>query len=239
MSGILLARRAAFHRGVALPAIGSAFYGGYYAGVIDTTKGNIIASDYYQTGSRFAVIVAGLSLEVASKTYFWQTTASPAQSGTLWNGLGATAAMATNAHYAAAYYCAGLTYNTTDGASSWYLPALDELELVWRNLKPITDNNYTTSTPATFPPYAQAPGVNVSSDPAGAAYTTTVPAQTTVAAFQSGGAQALNGNYWSATAGSTSGAWYQRMNTTQPGQQTTANKTTAISVRPIRRLVLA
>ena len=47
---------------VVLPAIGASFMGGYYAGIIDTTKGNIIPADTSQTGLRYALIVAPKSL---------------------------------------------------------------------------------------------------------------------------------------------------------------------------------
>ena len=63
-------RRALLTAGKANPLagvnIGDSFMGGYYAGIIDTTQGNIIAADQSQTGLRYALIVAGKSLETTA-----------------------------------------------------------------------------------------------------------------------------------------------------------------------------
>ena len=75
------------------------------------------------------------------------------------------------------------------------MPAVDELELCYRALKPTTDANYissvvrndTGSTPS---------GTNPNSDPTGAAYTSSVPGQTSVVAFRSGGAEAFVSTYY-------------------------------------------
>lgn len=234
----MLARRAGgFKTSVALPNIGDSWLGGYYAGIINTTKGNIIAADAFQTGQRFAVIVAPKSLEASSKQYKNALSSAPAQAQTRWNGLDATAAM-NSSTYPAAFYCAGLTKPSGDDASAWYLPAIDELELLWRNLKPITDNNSVGSNGDTFPG-SFATGYNPSSDPTGVAYTSSVPAQTTVAAFKTGGAQAMAaGALFSATEGSSTSAWYQRFDSGWNGMQSPGNKTNSFYVRPVRRLVL-
>lgn len=237
MSGILLAHRhGGAKTGIVLPAIGASWLGGFYAGVIDTIKSPPIASDYYQTGSRFAVILADKTLETLSKTY---GTNPGTVATTVWNGLAATAAL-NSSSFPAAQYCAGLTY-PSDGESAWYLPALDELELVWRNLKPITNSNEVNSfDPGGFPAGAHPNGYNASSDPPGAAYSASVPAQTAVAAFKTGGAQAMSGNnYWTVTRASTGTAWNQYFGTTVPGRQGFSTFTTSNAVRPVRRAVLA
>lgn len=218
-----------------MPNIGDAWLGGYFTGIIDATKGNIVGTDYYQSGQRYAVIVAPKSLESNQK---WNTTgaAGPTSSQTLWNGLDATATM-NSATYPAAQYCAGLAKPSGDSASGWYLPALDELELMWRNLKPVTANN-STSIGSGWPGGTLANGKNASSDPAGAAYTTSIPAQTTVALFQSGGAQALTQDYYlTCTLYNTTRAWAQYF--TSGGQQNSyANNGASAYVRPVRRLIL-
>lgn len=241
MSGIMLAHRAAFHGGIVLPAIGAAFYGGYYAGIIDTTKGNIIAADANQVGRRYAVIVSPISLEVTG--YAWKTTndAGPLGVQTRWDGLGATSAMnAAGAAYQAAQYCWALSYGS-DGGSHWYLPAMDEMHLVQYNLKPTTDSN-NTSTPAvgTFPPTASGSGYDPSSDPPAPANTATVPAQTSVAAFKSGGAQALGtGIYYStATEYSATNQWVLGTTGTNSGRDFAPVKSTAYQIRPVRRVYL-
>jgi len=48
---------------IELNLLGAPVAGGYYAGLIDTLTGNIIAADDYQTGLRYALIVSDKSLE--------------------------------------------------------------------------------------------------------------------------------------------------------------------------------
>jgi hypothetical protein len=85
-------------------------------------------------------------------------------------------------------------------------------------------------------------GLNNNSDPQGVAYTTTVPGQTAVAAFQSGNAEAMafgsTERYWSSTEFSTSGAWYQRYATSRPGYQTNSGKSNSYYVRAVRRSII-
>lgn len=92
--------------------IGDPFMGGYYAGIIDTTKGNIITADASQAGLRYALIVAGIGSENASLPYEATTgSAMPSACSTLWDGLTATQALAgAGSNYSAATYCAGLSY---------------------------------------------------------------------------------------------------------------------------------
>lgn len=221
--------------------IGDSFMGGYYAGIIDTTKGNIIAADSYQTGKRYALIVSPKSLEVASPT---PTTGASYPVQTRWDGLSATAAM-NSSSYPAAHYCAGLSH-PSDGASAWYLAAMDELELLYRNLKCSTESNYTTAlTGATFPSGTQNMGYNPSSDPAGATYQTTNPTQTAAALFQSGGTQALgvSGSSWqymTSSYFSSGNIWIQYVSgaATAGRQQSGSVSTSGYETRPVRRLAL-
>lgn len=230
---------------IQLPAIGDTFMGGFYVGVMDTTRpGSIIAADAFQTGLRYALILAPKSLEQQSLQWRTSNGAAPAEARTRWNGLGATAAMATT-EYPAANYCAGLSH-PSDGASPWYLPAMDELELIYRVLKPTTEpNSIGTLTVDDFPPTVHNTGYNPSSDPSGAAYTTSVPGQTTVTAFQSGGAEALYVKaddydyYWSSTEyDSQFYAWSQCSSGSPSGYQDFNNKISDHFVRPVRRIAL-
>ncbi len=43
-----------------------------------------------------------------------------------------------------AAYCRNLTF-PSDGGSRWYLPAKNELELLYRNLKPTTEPHYSAT----------------------------------------------------------------------------------------------
>ena len=91
------------------------------------------------------------------------------------------------------------------GFNDWYLPAKNELEILYYNLKPDTTANVTSS------------GINPNSVPARASnYTAGSPAQTTNTLFQSGGTQAFStaNGYWSSTeySSSTTSAWRQSFN---------------------------
>lgn len=217
-------------------SIGDSAYGGFYAGIIDTNQsGAILAEDEYQTPLRYALIVSPKSLE--DDPYQWRTSnATVTAAATRWNGLAAQNALA-SATYPAFNYCEGLSF-PDDGGSKWYLPALDELELCYRNFKPTTDANDTSSrTGATFPASSFSNGINNSSDPQGSNYATSGPSQTSLSAFQSGGAQAFTTNrYWCASWAASDAAWYAFFD--DGLQITTAQTGTSRYVRPVRRVVL-
>jgi len=205
--------------------------------------------------AKYRVIVAPKSSgENSSKQYKNANTAAPAATGTLTEGLKATAAMVADGNstvYPAAHYCDGLTIG---GYSDWYLPARDELELIYRNLKPVTSNNYTTADRPNSPTpnYTNLGsigtggtqhGLNYNSDPQGVAYTSGSPAQTSVAAFQSGGAEAMtfgSDAYWSSTEYSTTSAWFQYYYTSFAGYQNShpGVKSDSYYVRAVRRSII-
>lgn len=205
--------------------------------------------------AKYRVIVAPKSSgEDSSKQWKNANTAGPSGVGTLTEGSKATAAMVADGNstvYPAAHFCNDLSIG---GYSDWYLPARDELELIWRNLKPVTNNNYTTTDRPTgaTPDYknlgslgdtANTHGLNNNSDPQGVAYTSGSPAQTSVAAFQTGGAEAMTfgsnaGVYWSSTEYSTTFAWTQFYITSSPGYQANGFKTTSNYVRAVRRSII-
>lgn len=221
---------------------GEPLMGGFFAGIIDTTRGNIIPGDAYQQGRRYALIISPQSLEGGRDTgtgdLQWRTSSTTVQEAqTRWDGLAAQRALASST-YPAFNYCAGLSYPDDDG-SEWYLPAMDELELLYRMLKPTTDNNQTGDrTGGTFPGGTHIYGANPSSDPNGEAYTTADPAQTDLDDFQDGGAQALDPGYyyWAASWYSSSGAWSQGADSGNQLNGTQTNLTRR--VRPCRRLLL-
>ncbi len=111
-----------------------------------------------------------------------------------------------------------------NGYTDWYIPSRDELELLYRHLKPTTDENYRWR------------GDNPSSVPPGYCYEEQSPAQTSVAAFQEGGAEALEEAwYWSSTQGSARGAWSQFASN---GRQYTFDESDTGRVRAVRRFKL-
>lgn len=203
--------------------------------------------------SRYRVIVApkasGENAGVAIKN---ANTALPTACQTLTEGLRATQAMRdadTSTVYPAAHWARSLKIG---GRADWYIPARDELELCWRNLKPTTDGNYTATDRPTgaTPSYANSGsygdtanthGLNNNAAPVGAAYTSGAPAQTAAAAFRTGGAEAFeygSSYYWSSSEYSASDAWFQYWYSSYPGFQNFNYKTYATRVRAVRRSVV-
>lgn len=93
---------------------------------------------------------------------------------------------------------------TIGGFTDWVLPPKDWMELAYRNLKPTTANNVTTS------------GTNPNSVPPSASnYTTTNPTMTTAPLFRTGGAQIFTAGYYStATHGSSANTMFLKRMTT-------------------------
>lgn len=220
--------------------IGEPWGGGYYVGRI------------MDGGQEYALIVAPkASGENASVQWKNADSAGPVETQTLTNGPAATAAMvaAGNASvYPAAHWANNLTIG---GHNDWYLPARDELELIWRNFKPVTTSNNTNNRPKSSITYnrdgnsddqsADTMGVNRHSIPAGAAYTVSEPGQTIVNAFKSGGAEAMafgSEIYWSSSEYSSTFAWRQNYHSSYPGLQNDINKAGSCRARAVRRLAV-
>lgn len=156
--------------------IGQFYGGGYYAGSIKigaSTYELIVAPKAAGEGS---FKMTDTDMEFSGNTSIndgWATRANIITAGS-YNFTAENIAMAQTIN----------TYN------DWYLASKEELEIIYRNLKPSTVNNVTTS------------GTNTSSIPTTSNYTTTNPAQTSVALFRSGGSeQLIEGVYFSATQG--------------------------------------
>ena len=167
--------------------IGQAFGGGFYAGQI-STAGNSIA-DYY--------LVVG-PVASAQSSLAWKTSLTGGDPTSVINGPSNSSTM-NSATYPAAQFCEGLTIG---GFTDWYMPAKNELEVCYYNLKPTTTSNQTSP----------GSGINANAVPARASnYTAGNPAQTTAAAFiTSTGAEAFaSANYWSSTQSSTTTGWAQ------------------------------
>ena len=238
--------------------IGTSVNGGFLVGVIDTVAGTIDSQDDYQTGERYALIVAPKDYEggrdsspasgLPTGDLMWDSQDRTGQSGsvTRWNGLESTnSILAKNdSSYEVFEFIRSLRQNypaPADGGSDWYLPAMDELELIYRNLKPVTADNYTDNQTRTFPG-SQDVGFNPSSDPTASAYTASNPSQTSVTAFQNGGSESVDlERYWSSTDADEGGrAWRQDFtNSGLEGNQVAKGKAfTSRSVRPVRRVPL-
>lgn len=196
-----------------LPVIGAALGGGYFAGQI-STAGNGIA-DYN--------LVVG-PVASAQSTLRWKlVNTSTSGTSSVINGPANSAAMNDVTH-PAALFCEAVT---AGGFTDWYMPAKNELEVCYYNLKPTTDVNITSS------------GINANSVPARASnYSSGSPAQTSATDFlTSTGAEAFNsGGYWSSTEASATYAWVQNF---LNGNQSNYTKTTPFyRVRAIRRVAV-
>jgi hypothetical protein len=196
----------------ALPAIGAAFGGGFFAGQISTT-GNSIA-DYN--------LVVGPVASAQNSSKQFKTSNTGGDPTSVIDGPANSAAM-NDASHPAAQFCEGLTIG---GFSDWYMPAKNELEVCYYNLKPGTISNNLSS------------GTNTNAVPSrGSNYTSGNPAQTSAAAFvESTGAEAFDALvYWSSTQNSNT---YARLQGFGNGVQNLNLKTYAYHVRAIRRVAV-
>jgi hypothetical protein len=194
-------------------SIGDAYEGGFYAGQI-STAGNGIAN--YN-------LVAG-PVSSAQSTLQWKiVNTSTSGTSSVIDGPANSAAM-NDATHPCAQFCEGLTIG---GFSDWYMPAKNELEVCYYNLKPGTTSNNTSS------------GTNTNAVPSrGSNYTAGTPAQTSASAFvTSSGAQAYSeAFYWSSTEASADYANTQAFNS---GRQINyAFKASSRLVRAIRRIAV-
>jgi hypothetical protein len=195
-----------------LPAIGSAYEGGFFAGQISTSADGVATHNL--------VVGPAASAQIPGASSQWKTT-NTATAGTSSDIDGPTnSSNMNNASHPSAQFCEGLTIG---GFSDWYLPSKNELEVCYFNLKPSTANNNTSS------------GTNTNAVPSrGSNYTSGTPAQTSAAAFQSGGSEAfIDSFYWSSTEASATEAWTALFDN---GQSGAFSKTFSNRVRAIRRV---
>ena len=192
--------------------------------------------------------------EAGSVQYKTANTADPVACRTLTNGPASTAAMEAMNAGTVVYPMARWVTDINNGGGingyrDWYIPARDELELLWRNLKPVTDNNFVGDRPVSAFTYNRDAnvstlgqnGTNDNSEPLGAAYTATVPAQTENTLFRTGGAEAFtfgSSYYWSSSEFSAGYAWIQFYVTSSPGAQYGTNGSDGYRARAVRRSIL-
>jgi hypothetical protein len=196
-----------------VPVVGSAFGGGYFAGQI-STAGNGIAD--------YNLVIGPIA---SAQSYLQGKTVNTATTGTssVIDGPANSAAM-NDASHPAAQFCEG---RTIGGFSDWYMPAKNELEVCYYNLKPTTASNDTSA------------GINANAVPARAStYTAGDPAQTTATDFRSTGAEDfIVDYYWSSTQSpATPGALFRQQFVN--GQTNIQYKNLSQYVRAIRRVAV-
>ncbi len=193
-----------------LPVIGTSMGGGFYAGSIR------IADQV------FALIVSPKAAGEHQPTV-WIPKTKDVQGAKSYNdGLTNTQAMA-EAGSNLAKWALGLEIG---GENDWYLPSQDELEIIYRNLKPTIDTNSC---------YARS-GINLSAFDPTSPYTPDLPNQTLAEPFQNGGAEAFDDNwYWSSTqhVSDSDYAWYQHFD---HGDQYYDYASSKLRARAVRRL---
>ena len=167
---------------VTLPVIGQAYGGGFVTGITNDPD----------TGKRYLNITAGAEHEFSMA---W------GKRGALIEGADSFTDGRANTEAMAAAGCEGaqkVLGLIIGGFSDWAIPARDQQELQYRNLKPGTDANYCWGRD----------GDNPNSLPIGKLYTEDSPTQTTVEAFKVGGPEAFQERaYWSSSQRSAYGAF--------------------------------
>ena len=198
--------------------IGDAYGGGYYAGQISTTANSVATHN----------LVVGPKSSAQASTTLQLKTSDTSTTGTssVIDGPANSAAM-NDASHPAAQFCEGLTIG---GYSDWYLPAKNELEVCYFNLKPRDDSNNTNS------------GINANAVPARASnYTNSpqVPTTTTASAFQFGNSEVYTlATYWGSTQILSQTTSRQDFSSGYQANPNGGNKTSYYRVRAIRRVAV-
>ena len=197
-----------------VPPIGSAYGGGFFAGQI-STAGNGVAD--------YNLVVGPVSSAFNASKQWKNVATATAGADSVIDGPQNTADIVADGDstvYPAAHFCNDLTIG---GFSDWYLPAQNELEVCYYNLKPTTESNNISS------------GTNTNAVPSrGSNYTAGDPAQTAATNFKDTGTEDFTGSfYWSSTEVDATRARSQRFDT---GAQADYNKANYTRVRAIRRV---
>jgi hypothetical protein len=200
-----------------IPAIGAAYEGGFYAGQISTTANSVATHN---------LVIGPVSTAQSSLVWKNASTATSGSDSDI-NGTQNTADMVADGNatvYPAAHFCNDLVIG---GFSDWYMPAKNELEVCYFNLKPTTTSNTTVS------------GINANAVPARASnYTAGTPAQTSATDFKDTGAEDFAADaYWSSTDNSALDAWRQTFANTA-GRQGLYYKVDSFRVRAVRRVAV-
>lgn len=211
MSGIVLALAGRTAKDPAPTVIGESFGGGFYAGQIGVSG---VATHY--------LIVAPASSGQTTLALTTNTATSVGASSVI-DGVTNTAtwvAAGNSTVCPAPHFCNDLVVGAF---TDWYMPAQNEVEVCYYNLKPTTSANNTSSgiNPNAVPPRAST-------------YTSGDPAQTSATNFRDTGAEDFGATFtWGSTERTADSGWLQSFSY---GIQTPGTKSSAWQVRAIRRI---
>ena len=210
MSGIMLNLAGGTFGGI--PVIGAAFGGGFFAGQID------------QSGTIYNLVIGPVASAESNNIQYKNANTATAGADSVIDGPQNTADIVADGNstvYPAAHFCNDLVIG---GFSDWYMPAQNELEVCYYNLKPTTTVNDTLF------------GTNTNAVPSrGSNYTSGTPAQTSATDFKDTGTEDFlnSGFYWSSTETSATSA---RLHYFARGTQYNFSKTASYNVRAVRRV---
>jgi hypothetical protein len=216
MSGIQQMLTGGTYKAPGPTTIGQAFGGGFYAGKIAVGGGGV--------ATHYLIVSPKASGEIYPKTWgvYGVTTA---QTSVIDGPTNTAVEAALGVAYQAATFCKGLSIG---GYSDWYLPAQNELEVLYYFLKPTTGVNNTAS------------GSNanaVSPEPISTNYTSGSPAQTSAGiGFRTGETNAFeSATYWSSTEDLSISGMRQAFDS---GLQGGSSKNANNYVRAVRRIAV-
>lgn len=216
MSGLMLAVVGGnYNNAAAAPTvIGQAYGGGFYAGKISTTM-NGVATHYLVVAPKASGENASIACGNTDSTFASSLTDGATNTDTL---------VTLTPAKPAAVFCRNLTIG---GYNDWYMPAREELKVLYFYLKPTTEANKTS---------VGSNSLSVSPQPS-TNYTTGNPAQTTAINFKTGETEALGSTtqYWTSSEDSA----YRPANYAvflSNGNQGTYVKTTLLPVRAVRKV---
>jgi hypothetical protein len=194
-----------------LPIIGEPLQGGFYAGLV-------------LAGLQTFAIIAAPKAQGSATNFEWGKYGESIPANAYSDGSSNTIAMAENGS-AMAQWAIGLVINDHN---DWYIPSRDELEIIYRNLKPTTDKNCCSFRDGDNP---SAPDINDRYP-----YTSDLPSITNAPLFQAGGAEAFDTVYhWSSTQCSAGRAWIQDF---EDGHADIRRKGYKRAVRAVRRVLV-